>query len=40
MKYVKLNCSGSSMDSKFMADSGFVCSKADTTAAVLRAVIN
>lgn len=39
MKYVKLNCSGS-MDSKFMADSGFVCSKADTTAALLRAVIN
>jgi len=38
MKYIKLNCSGS-MDSKFMVDSGFSCSKAVTTAAVLRAKI-
>jgi len=39
MKYVKLNCSGS-MDSKFMVDPGFACSKAVTTAAVLRAKIS
>lgn len=39
MKYVKLNCSGS-MDSKFMVDSGFACSKAVTTAAVLRPKIS
>lgn len=35
MKYVKMNCSGS-MDS----NSGFACSKADTTAAVVRAMIS
>jgi hypothetical protein len=39
MKYVKLNCRGS-MDSKFMVDSGFACSKAVTTAAILRAKIS
>jgi hypothetical protein len=39
MKYVKLNCRGS-MNSKFMVDSGFACSKAVTTAALLRAKIS
>jgi hypothetical protein len=39
MKYVKLNCRGS-MDSKFMAESGFACSKALTAAALLRAKIS
>lgn len=39
MRYVSLNCSGS-MDSKFMRDSGFACSKAVTTVAVLRAKIS
>lgn len=39
MKYVKLNWRGS-MNSKFMVDSGFACSKAVTAAAPLRAKIS